>query len=59
MEVETVCLDFLPFPVETVFSALSIQQAHSGALDSYIDKRSYLTDSYFLKLLVKLILCVV
>ena len=38
MEVETIFLDFLLFHMETVFSALPIQQAHSGALASYIDK---------------------
>lgn len=30
VEVEFFFLDFLPFQVETVFSALPIQQAHSG-----------------------------
>lgn len=47
MEVENVLLDFLLLQVEPVFSALSIQQAQSGALDSHIDKGSYLTGSYF------------
>lgn len=35
MEVEFFFLFLLPFQMETVFSALPIQQAHSGALDSY------------------------
>lgn len=48
MEVETIFLDFLLLQVETVLPTLSIQQAHSGALDSHIDKGSYLTGSYFL-----------